>query len=185
MVMCFDAGMGLLTDAAGQVVLASGQSLQWNPAAKWWQGAADMEDATLTRLQAIRLGPSVGFAVIGLARIAADYEVRALRLLCDPRHAPALLYGLPDLRHGARALTAELAWDPPSIAAGGSAQINVALPGVRPGDFAQAAFSLATSGVVFLAQIGAQDTVTVTAWNRSGGAVDLGAGTVRVRVTKG
>ena len=184
MVMCFDAGMGLLTDTAGQVALASCQSLQWNPAAKWWQGAADMEDATLTRLQAVRLGPSVGYAVIGLARIAADYEVRALRLLCDPRHAPALLYGLPDLRHGARALTAELAWDPPSIAAGGSAQIHVTIPGARPGDFVQAAFSLATSGVVFLAQIGAQDTVTVTAWNRSGGAVDLGAGTVRVRVTK-
>jgi hypothetical protein len=184
MVMCFDAGMGLLTDTAGQVALASGQSLQWNPAAKWWQGAADMEDATLTRLQAVRLGPSVGYAVIGLARIAADYELRALRLLCDPRHAPALLYGLPDLRHGARALAAELDWDPPSIAAGGSAQIHVTVPGARPGDFVQAAFSLATSGVVFLAQIGAQDTVTVTAWNRSGGAVDLGAGTVRVRVTK-
>jgi hypothetical protein len=185
MVMCFDAGMGLLTDTAGQVVLASGQSLQWNPAAKWWQGAADMEDATLTRLQAVRLGPSVGYAVIGLARIATDYELRALRLLCDPRHAPALLYGLPDLRHGARALTAELGWDPPSIAAGASAQIHVTVPGARPGDFVQAAFSLATSGVVFLAQIGAQDTVTVTAWNRSGGPVDLGAGTVRVRVTKG
>lgn len=185
MVMCFDAGMGLLTDAAGQAALASGQSLQWNPAARWWQGAADMEDATLTRLQAVRLGPSVGYAVIGLARIAADYEVRALRLFCDPRHAPALLYGLPDLRHGARALTGELAWDPPSIAAGATAQIHVPVPGARPGDFVQAAFSLATTGIVFLAQIGALDTVTVTAWNRSGVALDLGAGTVRVRVTKG
>lgn len=184
MVMCFDAGMGLLTDAAGQVALASGQSLQWNPAARWWQGAADMADATLTRLQAVELGPGVGYAVIGLARVAADYEVRAMRLLCDPRHAPAVLYGLPGLRHGARDLTAELGWDPPSIAAGASAQISVPLPGARPGDFVQAAFSLSTSGVVFLAQIGAQDTVTVTAWNRSGAAVDLGAGTVRVRVTK-
>ena len=183
-VMCFDAGMSLLTDAVGQVALASGQSLQWNPAAKWWQGSADMDDATLTRLQAVKLGPSVGYAVIGVARIAADYEVRALRLLCDPRHSPAVLYGMPDLRHGARELTAEQAWDPPSIAAGASAQVNITLPGARPGDFAQAAFSLATSGVVFFAQIGAQDTVTVTAWNRSGGAVDLAAGTVRVRVTK-
>ncbi|MGT4071497.1 UNVERIFIED_CONTAM: hypothetical protein I5919_22235, partial [Aeromonas hydrophila] len=44
--------------------------------------------------------------------------------------------------------------------------------------------SLSTSGVVFLAQIGAQDTVSVTAWNRTGAAVDLNPGTVRVRVVK-
>ena len=184
MVMCFDANMTLLTDAAGQAVLASGQSVQWNAAARWWQGSADMQDATLTRLQAVRLSAAVGFAVIGVARLDHDYEVRAMRLLCDPRHAPAVLYGLPDLRHGARELLAEQAWDPPSIAAGASAQTNVAVAGARPGDFVQAAFSLSTSGVVFLAQIGAQDVVTVTAWNRSGAAVDLNAGTVRVRVVK-
>jgi len=184
MVMCFDANMNLLTDAAGQAVLASGQSVQWNPAARWWQGAADMEDATLTRLQAVRLSAAVGFAVIGVARIDRDYELRAMRLLCDPRHAPAVLYGLPDLRHGAREMVAEQPWDPPSIAAGASTQANVTVAGARPGDFVQASYSLSTSGVVFLAQIGAQDVVTVTAWNRSGGAVDLNAGTVRVRVVK-
>lgn len=183
-VMTFDASMNLLTDAGGQLVLASGQSIAWNPTAKWWQGSADMLDATLTRLQAVRLGPDVAYAIIGLARLSADYEVRAMRLCCDPRHAPALLYGLPDLPHGARELIAEQAWDPPSIAAGASAQTNVTVGGARPGDFVQAAFSLSTSGVVFLAQIGAQDVVTVTAWNRSGAAVDLGAGTVRVRVVK-
>jgi hypothetical protein len=57
----------------------------------------------------------------------------------------------------------------------------VPLPGARPGDFAQAGFSLATSGVVFLANVGATDVVTVTAWNRSGVAIDLGAGTLRGR----
>jgi hypothetical protein len=183
-VMCFDANMNLLTDAAGQAVLASGQSVTWNAAARWWQGTADMEDTTLTRLQAVRLSDAVGFAVIGVGRISRDYEVRAMRLNCDPRHAPAVLYGLPELRHGVRELTAEASWDPPSIAAAASAQTSVTLSGARPGDFVQAAFSLSTSGVVFLAQIGAQDTVTVTAWNRTGAAVDLGAGTVRVRVVK-
>ena len=62
--------------------------------------------------------------------------------------------------------------------------MNIALDGARPGDFAQAAFSLATSGCVFLAQIGATNLVTVTAWNRSGMAIDLNPGTVRVRVVK-
>ena len=183
-VMAFDSAWNLLTDAGGAMVLASGQSMVWNATARWWQGAADMNDAGLTRLQAVRLAPGVAAAIIGVARISADYELRAMRLACDPRHAPPLLYGLPDLRIGVRELTAEQAWDPPSIAAGASAQANVTVPGARPGDFCQAAYSLSTSGVVFLAQIGAQDTVTVTAWNRSGAAVDLNAGTVRVRVVK-
>lgn len=183
-VMCFDANRALLTDQGTPLVRASGQSLVWNAAARWYQGAADMSDATLTRPQVVRLEPQVAYAVIGLARIGADYEVRAMRLACDPLFAPALLYGQPSLPHGARELVAEAAWDPPSIAAGGSAQVNVPLPGARPGDFASAAFSLATSGVVFLAQVGATDVVTVTAWNRSGGAIDLGAGTVRARVVK-
>ena len=184
MVMTFDASGALLTDAGGALVLASGQSMAWNADARWWQGAADMNDDGLTRLQAVRLAPQVATAIIGVVRVAQDYEVRAMRLSCDPRHAPAVLYGLPDLRHGVRELIVEQAWDPASIAAGGSAQTNVTVAGARPGDFVQAAFSLSTSGVVFMGQIGAQDTVTVTAWNRSGGAVDLNAGTVRVRVLK-
>lgn len=183
-VQCFDSGMNLLTDAVGQLVRASGMSMVWNAAARWWQGSADMTDADLTRLQVVRLEPGVAYAIIGVARIGVDYEVRAMRLYTDPSVSPPLLYGLPDLRHGARELRAEATWDPPSIAADGTAQINITLPGARPGDFVQAAYTLATSGVVFLAQIGAQDLVTVTAWNRSGAAVDLGAGTVRVRLVK-
>jgi hypothetical protein len=184
MVMTFDAAGNLLTNAGGALVLASGQSMAWNADARWWQGAADMTDDGLTRLQTVRLAPQVATAIIGVARVQQDYELRAMRLSCDPRHAPAVLYGLPDLRHGVRQLLAEQAWDPASIAAGGSAQTSVTVAGARPGDFVQAAFSLSTSGVVFMAQIGAQDTVTVTAWNRSGAAVDLNPGTVRVRVLK-
>jgi hypothetical protein len=176
--------MNVLSDSAGSLVRASGMSMQWNSAARWWQGSADMTDADLTRLQVVRLEPNVAHAIIGVARIGLDYEVRAMRLYSDPSVSPPLLFGLPDLRHGARELRAEAAWDPPSIVAGGTAQINVTLNGARPGDFVQAAFTLATSGVVFLAQIGAQDVVTVTAWNRSAAAVDLGAGTVRVRLVK-
>jgi hypothetical protein len=184
MVMTFDASMNLLTDAGGPLVLASGQSVVWNPTARWWQGAADMDDPGLSRLQAVRLAPAVAYAIIGVARLQQDYELRAIRLHCDPRHAPAVLYGLPDLPHGSREMVVDAAWDPPSIPAGGSAQANITVTGARPGDFVQAAYSLSTSGVVFLAQIGAGDTVTVTAWNRSGAAVDLNPGTVRVRVLK-
>lgn len=183
-VQCFDAAMNLLTDAGGQLVRASGMSVLWNATARWWQGSADMTDADLTRLQVVRLEPAVSYAIIGVARIGHDYEVRAMRLSTDPSVSPPLIYGQPLLRHGARQLQADLAWDPPSIAAGASAQLSVALAGARPGDFAQASYSLATSGVVFLAQVGAQDVVTVTAWNRTAAAVDLNPGMVRARVVK-
>jgi len=122
--------------------------------------------------------------IIGIGRLTADFEVRAMRLCCDPAFSPPVIFGQPDLPHGVRELRAEAGWDPGSVAAGASTTLNVTVPGARPGDFCQAAFSLATSGMVFLAQIGATDVVTVTAWNRSAAAIDLGAGTVRVRVIK-
>ncbi len=184
MVMCFDAAGNILANGAAGQVLASGQSMQWNPAARWWQGSADMTDSTLTRLQAVRVHADVHYAVIGVARIDHDYEMRAMRLLCDPRHAPSVLYNLPDIRIGTRELVVEQSWDPPSVAAGASTQVNVPVTGARPGDFVQAAYSRSTSGFVFLAQIGAEDMVTVTAWNRSNGPLDLDPGIVRVRVVK-
>jgi len=183
-VQCFGAGGALLTAADGAMVRASGMSLTYVDGPRWWQGNADSNDAGLTRLQVVRLAEAVQTAIIGVARVGTDYEVRSLRLACDPSQSPAVLYGTPELPHGVREIRAEMAWDPPSIAAGATAQLNVPLPGARPGDFVQAAFSLSTSGVVFLAQVGAQDVVTVTAWNRSGAAIDLNPGTVRVRALK-
>jgi hypothetical protein len=183
-VQCFRADGTLLTDAAGQMVRFSGGNAVWSATGQWWQSSADLDDASLTRLQTIRLDPQVATAIIGVARINRDYELRAMRLFCDPSHAPPLRFGEPGLMIGTRELRAEAAWDPPAIAAGGTAQIDVPLPGARPGDFAQASFSLATSGVVFLAQVGATNTISVTAWNRTAGPVDLNAGTVRVRAVK-
>lgn len=183
-VQCFDASGALLTDAAGPLVRASGQTLSWNATARWWQGSADMTDAALTRLQAVRLDPQVATAIIGICRADADYEVRALRLYCEPRHAPALLYGTPAFPHGSREIVAETAWDPPSIAAGATQQVNVTVNGANPGDFVQATFSVATTAILFLATVGAANTVTVVAWNRASSAIDLAGGTLRVRVIK-
>jgi len=183
-VQCFDIGMNLLTEASGALVRASGMSMQWSPTARWWQGSADMDDAALTRLQVVRLAEPVFYALIGIAGIGDPYEARAMRLACDPSQAPTALWGLPDLPFGTRELATDLSWDPPPIAAGGSVQVNVPLPGARPGDFASAAWSAATSGAVFLAQVGATDVVTVTALNRTAAPLDLNPGTVRARVVK-
>ncbi len=183
-VQCFDASGQVLTDSAGRLARASNQTLVWNPTARWWQSSANLADATLTRLQAIRLAAEVATAVIGLARVDRDYEVRALRLYCEPRHAPALLYGLPNLPHGSREIVVETSWDPPSLAPGATTQLNIPVPGAFPGDFVQASFSVSTTGVVFLATVGAGGVVTVIAWNRSTIAIDLAGGTLRVRVVK-
>lgn len=183
-VQCFDAAGQVLTDADGPMARASNQSLVWNASARWWQGSADMADATLTRLQAVRLAPEVATAIIGICRVDRDYEARAMRLFCEPRHAPALLYGLPGLPHGSRELISETFWDPPSIAAGATAQINVPLPGAAAGDFVQASLSVPTTAVLLFATVGAENLVTVVAWNRSAAAVDLSGGTLRVRVVK-
>ncbi len=183
-VQCFGAGNALLTPVNGEMVRASGMSLTYAEGPRWWQGVADSDDEGLTRLQVVRLAPEVQTAIIGVARIGTDYEVRAMRLSCDPSHAPAVLYGTPEVPVGTREIKADLAWDPPSVAAGATAQLNVPCPGARPGDFVQASYSLSTSGAVFLAQVGAQDVITVTLWNRSGVVLDLNPGTVRVRAVK-
>ena len=183
-VQCFDIGMNLLTEASGALVRASGMSMQWSATARWWQGSADLEDGALTRLQVVRLAQPVFYALIGIAGFGIPYEARAMRLACDPSQSPAALWGLPDLPFGTRELATDLSWDPPPIAAGGTGQVNVPLPGARPGDFASAAWSSATSGAVFLAQVGATDVVTVTVLNRTAGPLDLNPGTVRARVVK-
>ncbi|MFH5925989.1 glycosyl hydrolase family 28-related protein [Roseomonas xinghualingensis] len=183
-VQCFGAGNALLTADHGEMVRASGMSLTYVPGARWWQGNADSNDTGLTRLQVFRLAPQVQTAIIGVVRVGTDYEVRSLRLACDPAFSPTVLYGTPELPHGTRDLKAEAVWDVPSIPAGGTAQINIPCPGAWPGDFVQAAFSLSTTGILFLAQVGAQDVITVTAWNRTAAPVDLAPGTVRVRAVK-
>ena len=59
------------------------------------------------------------------------------------------------------------------------------LPDAAPGDFAQAAWSNATS-LPFVAQVNASSpaSVSLRIWNPTGAAIDLAAGTALVRVVK-
>lgn len=81
-----------------------------------------------------------------------------------------------------RALFATATVDPPSIAAGAGAQATVTVEGSRAGDLALASFDPANASVVLVANVTADNTVTVTFINVSGGAIDLPSGTLRVRV---
>jgi hypothetical protein len=183
-VLCFDAGGALLTDAAGSLVRASTEPMAFDPARGWWAGAGEITAGTRTALPAIQLSPLVASAIIGVMRSGADAELRALALTADPRTAPALLAGLPDLPHGARALLADAAWDPPSLAANTTAVLSVTVPGAAVGDHVSAAFTLASPNVLLFGTVSAPDTVTAVAWNRGAVATDLAGGTLRLRVLK-
>lgn len=73
-------------------------------------------------------------------------------------------------------------FDPGSIAAGAETATDVTVPGAKLGDFAFASFSLDVTDLVVDANVTAADTVSVVLANNTGGAVDLGSGTLRVKV---
>ncbi|MCU0983878.1 MAG: phage tail fiber protein [Acetobacteraceae bacterium] len=183
-VFCFDAAGALLTDAAGVLVRASTDAMQYEPARGIWSAGTEMAEANRTALPALTFSPLVAFAIIGLARGGADAELRAIRLYADARRSPALLAGLADLPHGRRELAAEASWDPPSLAANASVVQTVAVPGAAVGDAVTVGFTVPSANVLMLGTVTAPDTVSVIAWNRAAVATDLTAGTLRLRVIK-
>lgn len=79
-------------------------------------------------------------------------------------------------------LEASATWDPGSIADGGMEAKDVTLGGCVMGDYAVASFSLDVTDLQLTATVTAAGTVTAVLSNSTGGAVDLGSGTLRVRV---
>jgi hypothetical protein len=83
-----------------------------------------------------------------------------------------------------RLLEASISYDPPSVAGGEGVTTSVTVAGAALGDFARASFSLDLQGVTLTAWVSAVDTVSVRFQNGTTAAVDLGSGTLRVRVEK-
>jgi hypothetical protein len=75
-----------------------------------------------------------------------------------------------------------VAWNPGSIADGNEEAKEVTVTGARLGDFALVSFSLDVADLVLDAQVTAANTVTCVLANNTGGNIDLGAGTIRVKV---
>src|SRR5829696_1020702 len=115
----------------------------WNAPSKSWTGGATMADASLNRRMTVRLGDAIAFAQIGVAGLDGAIELEALRLYGLPEAAPALLCGTPTLSVGQREFAVETPLDLPSLAAGTVHLVDVAVPGARQGDRAEA--SLASS----------------------------------------
>ncbi|MEP2680156.1 MAG: hypothetical protein ABJP44_00575 [Sulfitobacter sp.] len=71
-------------------------------------------------------------------------------------------------------------YDPPSIAAGGTTTTTLTVAGARPGDAVLSVQHTANGAgnLILTGQINANDTVRVTLFNPTGGAVDLASGTL-------
>lgn len=84
-----------------------------------------------------------------------------------------------------RILIGSKTYDPPSIAAGATISTTVTVTGAVVGDFVKGvSFSLATTGIVLNGEISSADTATVYLTNITGGAIDLGSGSLAVEVEK-
>jgi hypothetical protein len=81
-------------------------------------------------------------------------------------------------------LSGSVAWNPASIANGAQATTTIAVTGAALGDYVEASASIDTAGLVLTGRVSAVDTVTITLSNTTGGAVDLGNFTARVKVAK-
>jgi hypothetical protein len=81
-----------------------------------------------------------------------------------------------------RVLVYDVPFDLPSIAGGARSTVTATVKGARLGDFAQASITPTDPALSITAQITATDTASIIFHNVSGSAVDLAAGTLRVRV---
>jgi len=81
-------------------------------------------------------------------------------------------------------LNGSATWNPGSIADGDEEAKEVTVTGAVLGDFAIASFSLDVADLVLDAQVTEANKATAILANNTGGAIDLGEGTVYVRVMK-
>ena len=81
-----------------------------------------------------------------------------------------------------RGLEASETFNAASIADGDEESAEITVTGAVLGDFVLVSHSLDTTDLAIVAVVSAADTVTYQLLNNTGGAIDLGSGTVTVRV---
>jgi len=81
-------------------------------------------------------------------------------------------------------LSGSKTYDPPNILNGAETTTTLAVTGAALGDFAVPSFSLDLQGFKMTAYISSANVATVVLRNDTGGAIDLGSGTLSVRAFK-
>ena len=76
----------------------------------------------------------------------------------------------------------QAAWDPASINDGDEATTDVTVAGAKLGDLALCSLEVDVQDLQLSAAVTAEDTVSVTLSNSTGGAINLGSSTLRVAV---
>lgn len=76
------------------------------------------------------------------------------------------------------------AWTPGTVAVGGVVTTTVTYPGAALGDYVDRSFDLSTQGLLLLADVTAVNTVTVVLANLTGAPVTIGAGNLKILVSK-
>ena len=81
-------------------------------------------------------------------------------------------------------LVQQVIWDPANIATDGAVtSTTVTVPGAQPAHVATASHDqIGTNDVLISAHVQADDTVRVVVMNKSGGALNIGSGTLTVHV---
>ena len=97
---------------------------------------------------------------------------------------PGVLYGNNPVSAGAMPLRNSATYDPPSLADGEGVTQGISCAGAVLGDIAVATFSLDLQGISLTAWVSAADSVGVRFQNETGGAINLGSGTLYVRVLR-
>ncbi len=82
-----------------------------------------------------------------------------------------------------KVLYATTTWDPPNIVDGAISSKDVTVTGALVGDIVSVGFSsVATAGWIICGNVRTADTVSVELMNKTGAAVDLALGTLKVQV---
>jgi len=109
------------------------------------------------------------------------------QLRCDvgaTNSTAAFNQGTSTLTFSGDYLEGSATYDPPSLADGAGTTTTVTVTGAATGDFAVVSFGGDLSSLTVTAYVSAANTVSVRFQNESGGVVDLGSSTLRVRVFK-
>lgn len=80
-------------------------------------------------------------------------------------------------------LSGSATWNPPNLASGASETTTLSVVGAALGNYVQISFSLDLQGLSLAGYVSAANTVTAVLSNLTGGAIDLGSGTLKARVT--
>lgn len=85
-------------------------------------------------------------------------------------------------RYNFKPLQGSATWDPADLATADVTSTTVTVPGAKLGDFAIASLGVDIADLMLDAQVTAANTVTVLLENHTGGNINLGSSTCRVRV---